>query len=219
MSLATRIREALAYSGKSQARIAEETGLSPGAVTQWLNGQTKSLKAETAAALERATGCRANWLVTGRGIKEVQAKSNVGAAPFTQPTMVPLISFVQAGAWTDAEDPYPMGGAEEWLATDCTTSRNAFALEIRGDSMLPNFEPGDRIIIDPTIAPQPGDYVVAKNGDGVTFKKYRLRGVRDNGEPLFELVPLNDDYATMRSDETPIQVIGTMIELRKYRRK
>lgn len=218
MSLADRIREAIKHSGKIPARIAEETGFSPGAVTQWLTGQTKSLKAETAAALERATGYRATWLVTGRGPKMFDQNPNVGTVPFSSTAMIPLISFVQAGTWVDVEDPYQVGGAEEWLTTDQSLSQVAFALEIRGDSMLPEFKPGDRIIVDPAIAPQPGDFVVAKNGNGATFKKYRPRGSTADGEPIFELVPLNDDYATMRSDEVPIQIIGTMVEHRKYRK-
>ena len=70
------------------------------------------------------------------------------------------------------------GGTEagEWLTTDQKFSASTFALEIKCDSMLPDFKPGDRIIVDPAVAPQPGDFVVAKNGhDEATFKKYRPR--------------------------------------------
>ncbi|MDZ4145395.1 MAG: hypothetical protein U1D29_12840 [Burkholderiales bacterium] len=42
--------------------------------------------------------------------------------------------------------------------------------------MLPEFRPGDRVIIDPVIAPQPGDCVVEKScADEPTFRKYRPR--------------------------------------------
>ena len=86
--------------------------------------------------------------------------------------------------------------------------------------MLPDFKPGDRIIVDPAVAPQPGDFVVAKNGhDEATFKKYRPRATDAAGNIIFELVPLNEDYPTMRSDTTPMRIIGTMVEYRKYRRK
>ncbi len=86
--------------------------------------------------------------------------------------------------------------------------------------MLPEFKPGDRVIIDPSTSPQPGDYVVAKNGEEeATFKKYRPRGVNERGDVVFELVPLNEDYPSMRSDVTPIRIVGTMVEHRKYRRR
>ncbi|GKV89318.1 hypothetical protein PEC301619_13000 [Pectobacterium carotovorum subsp. carotovorum] len=85
--------------------------------------------------------------------------------------------------------------------------------------MQPDFSEGDTVIIDPDVSPIPGDFVVARNGDDeVVFKKYRPRGVI-NGTDVFELSPLNDDYPTMRSDETAIRIIGTMIEHRRYRRK
>lgn len=69
MSLSERIREAISASGKSQAEIAREIGISTGAVTLLLNGTSKSLKAVTAIALEAATGHRATWIVTGKGPK------------------------------------------------------------------------------------------------------------------------------------------------------
>ncbi len=219
MNLAERIREAISHSGKNQAQIATETGKSPGAVTQWLDGSTKSLRADTAEALERATGFSATWLVTGRGPKMSGATQNVVPAKLGA-RQIPLISYVQAGVWTDVVDSYLPGDADEFLLTDLELSGNAFALEIKGDSMLPEFKPGDRVIVDPAIAPQPGDFVVAKNGEEeATFKKYRPRGVSDRGEVVFELVPLNEDYPSMRSDVTPIRIVGTMVEHRKYRRR
>ncbi len=133
---------------------------------------------------------------------------------------IPLISYVQAGDWVEASDPYAIGDAAEWLMTDCDVSGSAFALEIKGDSMLPKFEPGDRVIIDPAVPPHPGDFVVAKNCEQeATFKKYRPRGLNENGESIFELVPLNEDYPSIRSDTQPIHIVGTMVEHRKYRKK
>ena len=219
MELSDRIREALAYSRKNQSQLAAEAGITTSAVSQMMTGRVKSLKAETAAALESATGYRASWLVTGQGPKMSSEAQNVTPAPIGA-RRVPLISYVQAGAWTDAADPYAVGDAQEFLMTDAELSRSSFALEIKGDSMLPDFRPGDRVVIDPEVAPRPGDYVVAKNGeDEATFKKYRPRGVNERGDMVFELVPLNEDYPTMRSDITPVRIVGTMVEHRKYRRR
>ena len=86
--------------------------------------------------------------------------------------------------------------------------------------MLPDFRPGDRVLIDPDVQPRPGDFVAARNTkQEATFKKYRVRGINESGQEVFELVPLNDDYPTLRSDEHHLCVIGTMIEhRRKFRR-
>ncbi len=86
--------------------------------------------------------------------------------------------------------------------------------------MLPDFREGDVVIIDPELAPTPGDFVVAKNGENeATFKKFRPRGLNEHGEQVIELVPLNEDYPSIRSDAQPFRIIGTMVEHRRYRRR
>jgi transcriptional regulator with XRE-family HTH domain len=70
-TLSERIKEAKESAGLSNADLARATGRSQGAVTQWLQGSVVSLKADTAAQIERATGYRASWLVTGKGPKRV----------------------------------------------------------------------------------------------------------------------------------------------------
>jgi SOS-response transcriptional repressor LexA len=133
---------------------------------------------------------------------------------------VPRISFVQAGPWREVVDPYAPGAAEDYLMTDLELGAHAFALTIHGESMLPEFREGDVIIVDPNVKPTPGDFVVAKNGnEEATFKKYRPRGVNEQGNEVIELVPLNEDYPSLRSDRTPIQIIGTMMEHRRYRKR
>jgi SOS-response transcriptional repressor LexA len=133
---------------------------------------------------------------------------------------VPRISFVQAGPWSEVVDPYAPGAAEDYLMTGLDVGSHTFALTIQGDSMLPEFREGDVIIIDPEVKPNPGDFVVAKNGnEQATFKKYRPRGLSEQGVQVIELVPLNEDYPSLRSDRTPIQIIGTMMEHRRYRKR
>ncbi|WP_440112699.1 LexA family protein [Acidovorax sp. BL-A-41-H1] len=146
------------------------------------------------------------------------SQSNVTPAPIGGRS-IPVISAIQAGMWCEIVDQFQPGDADEYLLTDLELSAHAFALTIRGDSMLPEFNPGDRVIIDPEVAPHPGDFVAAKNGEQeATFKKYRPRGMDASGNMVFELVPLNDDYPTLRSDVEHIRIVGTMVEHRKYRR-
>lgn len=67
--LSDRILEAMHGAGLKKLQLAKATGKSSGAVTQWIDGTTKTLKAETAAKLQAATGYSAVWLVTGKGEK------------------------------------------------------------------------------------------------------------------------------------------------------
>lgn len=132
--------------------------------------------------------------------------------------LVPIVDYVQAGVFAEVCDPYAMGGGFEFIAASVPVSRCTFALKIKGPSMLPRFVPGDIVIIDPDVKPTPGRFVVAKNGDEeATFKKYKPRGHNDRGEELIELVPLNEDFPTIRSDVTKFHIIGTMVEHRTFR--
>jgi SOS-response transcriptional repressor LexA len=144
---------------------------------------------------------------------------NVSLAP-ADIRPIPVISPIQAGRLREITDPYPPGAGFDVEYTSEDVSRWTFALEIEGTSMLPEFRPKDRVIIDPELSPNPGDFVAAKNTkEEATFKKYKLRGIDANGNNIFELVPLNDEYPTLRSDVDHLEIIGVMVEHRKkYRR-
>lgn len=133
----------------------------------------------------------------------------------------PVISPIQAGHLKEISDPYGPGDGFDIEFGDDDASLWAFFLQIDGDSMQPDFQQGDRVLIDPDVRPRPGDFVVARNSkQEATFKKYRVRGIAVDGSEVFELVPLNDNYPVMRSDEHELTVIGTMVEhRRKFRRK
>ena len=201
---------------RGQSDLARALNTSPQTVNNW---EARGISKKGLLQIQATLGISAQWIETGQGRKFVQDKSNISSAQIGT-TQIPLISYVHAGLWVGAVDPFQPNDAHDWLVTDLELSEGAFALEIKGDSMQPDFKPGDRVIIDPGISPQPGDFVVAKNGnEEATFKKYRPRGMDASGNVVFELVPLNEDYPTMRSDVVHIRIVGTMVEHRKYRRR
>jgi len=109
-------------------------------------------------------------------------------------------------------------GASHLGALDATTD----AQRIKQRELLSCRVFGDVVIIDPGVRPLPGDFVVAKveADDSATFKKYRPRGADESGVPIFELVPLNEDYEVIRiSAANPGTIIGTMMEHRRRRRR
>lgn len=218
MALKDRIQE-LVTGGYKKSQLAKAAGKSPAAVTHWLNGDTLEIKADSAAGLQALTGYSSVWISEGKSPKMAANVVNVGPAAMGA-RRVPLISYIQAGLWSEVLDNFSAGDADEWLITDSTLSGSAFALEIKGDSMLPEFRPGDRVIIDPEVSPQPGDFVAAKNGHNeATFKKYRPRSTDADGNIVFELVPLNEDFPSIRSDVATIKIVGTMVEHRKFRKQ
>lgn len=220
-TLAKRLKYARSLRDITQVQLSALSGVKQSDISKLERGD--SLKTTALVALSRALKIRAEWLDTGDGLMDLSTAAPQDAWNVLSASMganrVPLISYVQAGAWTEAVDNFNPGDAEDWLMTDLKLSKTAFALEIKGDSMLPEFKPGDRVIIDPEVEPMPGDFVAAKNGkEEATFKKYRPRGTDGSGNPIFELVPLNEDFESLRSDLEPIKIVGTMVEHRKYRR-
>ena len=210
-----RLKESREAAELTQPEVCRRVGVKQGTLSQLESG--KSARSTYTIALAKLYGVDADWLATGKGNpKPSKFDSNVLPAQIGE-TRIPLLNYVQAGIFTDMGTNFDTEGME-YLLTDLALSDRAFALQIRGDSMAPEFGEGDRVIIDCDVAPQPGDFVVARNGgEEATFKRYKLISLGE--QAVFELVPLNENYPSMRSDQQHIQIIGVMVEHRKYRRK
>ena len=170
-----------------------------------MDGTTKSLRAETAYRLEVETGYRASWLVSGKGPKMKHSNTEDGP-PVTG--SVPLISWVQAGSWNDASDPYEPGDSEMRIPSLKPQSSWAYALRVRGDSMTApygkSYPEGCIIIVEPERrSPVNGERVIAKldGSSDVTFKVYK----EEDGRRWLQ--PLNPTHEPIRE---PFRVLGTV---------
>lgn len=83
---------------------------------------------------------------------------------------VPIINWVQAGAWAEVCENFE---PEEFAPRPPNSSVHTFALRVRGQSMLPKYEPDLIIYVDPEVAPFDGDDVVAllTEHNEATFKQ------------------------------------------------
>lgn len=212
MKISNWVKSARDHAKLTQTQLGEPMGLTKGNVSAWEKGRHEpsfdQLKriAEITSYPEPLPGM-------GSRFDANALPASIGAR------RIPLLNYVQAGMFTDMGSNFPTEDME-YLLTDLALSNRAFALQIKGESMLPEFKEGDRIIVDCDVCPRPGDFVVAKNTtEEATFKKYRLVQVDANGQEVFELIPLNDDYPTVRSDQQHLHIIGTMVEHRKYFRR
>ncbi len=211
----------------SQDELAKRIGITRVSISKWESGLNQP-KGRYLNDLAAALGVTVDWLLTGDGEARGQpvpeampGYHNVEPAVIPQGTRVPVLSYVQAGHWHEmCEQATAFDGNVEYVTAGVDVGPCGFGLWLRGKSMEPFFKEGDLIIVDPDEAPQPGDFVVAKNGsEEATFKKYRPRGIDESGQEVFELVPLNDDFPTMHSDRQHIQIIGVMVEHRSYRKR
>ncbi len=85
---------------------------------------------------------------------------------------VPLLGFAQAGDRGFFDDAgFPTGEGWEEIRFPGFSADSVYALEIAGDSMLPVYRPGDRVIVAPGAALRRGDRVVAKLTNGEIIAK------------------------------------------------
>ena len=78
---------------------------------------------EIARRIETKLGRPKGWMDTLHEVTGPDAR-RVGKAP--------LISWVQAGAWCDAADPYEVNDAEDWIPVFGSCGRRTYALRVRG---------------------------------------------------------------------------------------
>ena len=140
---------------------------------------------------------------------------------------IPLVTYARKETLQNINKPhtirqelgaYASSDPSHWIPAAADIPANAFALEIGDSSMLPDFHENDHVIIDPDQEPKPGDFILAKANHETLFRKYRPRGTSASGDMVFQLMPLNEDYPSLRSDITAITIIGTMLEHRRYRK-
>ena len=218
-----RLREEINRFAGGKIKLYGETfDLNPDYLSQLLNKHS-SFGEKAARNIETKARLPIGYLDT---IDEKTVKDIDGKYTIDNLVYVPVISYVQAGTLKETIDSFPPGQGLEQITTQLRLGRYSFALRITGESMTPRFQSGDIIIIDPNVSPHAGDFVVAVCEDesgkierAATFKKYRPRNINHNGETVFELTPLNEDYESIRSDELPLKIIGTMVEHRQYRKK
>jgi len=197
----------------TQKQLGKVVGVSDVTVGYWEKDQNTP-GGHSLTKLARYLGVSEDFLLTGKEGNSNVSPAVVGATP------IPIISWVQAGTWSSESDARNLEGAIEYILTTESHSLGTFALKVRGKSMEPEFHEGDTIIVDPDLYPGPGDYVIAKNGsEYATFKKYRARGLNEDGEELFELIPLNPDFAALSSSSEKISIIGVVVEHRRPMRR
>jgi SOS-response transcriptional repressor LexA len=144
------------------------------------------------------------WLLTGEA-------SSI-PIPEKKPRPIPVISWVQAGAFCEASDIHAAGesGEGEPVYSIKVVSPNTFALRVEGESMMPRFMPGDIIVVDPEIKCDNGTpCVIWLNGE-VTFKLFW------ETDTEVRLEPTNDKYpATVikKDSRVDFRVIGKIVDI------
>src|SRR5690606_19102199 len=116
---------------------------------------------------KRAAGGKLRWpstesiakvlAATGASLEEFVALVNDGPA-LRRTRMVPLLGMAQAGGDGYFDDAgFPAGSGWEEIAFPEIADEHCYALEITGDSMLPVYRDGDRVVVSPSGSLRRGD--------------------------------------------------------------
>lgn len=96
---------------------------------------------------------------------------------------IPLISWVQAGAWESIVDNFAPGDAEQWLESPVKVSTSSYYLRVRGESMFDpadhrSFREGELVLVDPNAQAENKSLVIVRLDDEAeaTFKQLILEG-------------------------------------------
>lgn len=175
-TIGDRVRVARKNKGMTQGQLAAAVGIAQ----PTLSNLEKGKHAETVKIVEiaKTLGIRPEWLSSGAGpMLEGEAcalDANVSPGPNIR-GMLPLISWVQAGAFCDVIDCLQPGDAEAWYPCPVTHTPNAYVLRVDGDSMFPEYRDGEMIFVDPRGGYVHGDDVIVRDPDGkATFKRLQI---------------------------------------------
>lgn len=193
-----------------KADIARDLSVGASTVTNWSN---RGVSKEGALAAAERYGADANYILSGERsiptieslrskIREIQEDDSAKVAPngttsariTTTASMVPILSWVAAGSWSNTE-PVTMDDIIGEAPKPPNLSRNGFALRVQGQSMLPKFEPEDIIYVEPMaglFSLKDSDLVVVQCNDDTeaTFKQLVIGETSDD----MYLKPLNPNW-------------------------
>lgn len=216
-SLAERLKTARKTAGLTQNQIAEAVGISQPTYQALESGKVK--KTSYMIEIAKVLRVNSNWLATGQGemtarptidelrqkMDEIQGRTD-GVERANPVKMLPVINEVQAGYFTDiGDDAFDEYEPAHYKDGD-------YWLRVKGDSMMPDFHPGDLILVGKDRVAVTGNYVVALVADDAkaTFKKYRE--CFDDGKVYHQLIAINDFYPIIDSRAKAFEVIGVVLE-------
>lgn len=211
----------------SQADLARATGAKPPSVNDWFSGETKSMKAGTAAKAAQLYGCSALWLSDGTG--EVWPPSAAPTeAPAANPGDAPDLVIVQYDTGGSMGSGFhlsetPPGQIKswrvdhEWLRLNVpahTGVKNLCIVTGFGPSMRPMFNPGDPLLLDRgvNVVDHDGVYFFRVGDEGFIKMIQRVPDPHGAGVML-QIISKNPDYPPypMSPKNQEFEVLGKVL--------
>lgn len=180
----------------SQADLARAAGIKQPSVADWLNGKTKSLKAETARKVAALIGCDQNWL--GSGVGSPQWRE---ANPATEGA--PMRGGV---AQLESHPLTPHSPLLTWGEDMNKDLPPRFRVAAPDDSMAPRVRAGEVLEFQTGLPARPGDGVLVQDDAGNFY--FRLYRERRPGH--WEAHAISDAYQALDSQRDGLRVLAVL---------
>ena len=192
MPIGNNIKRLRAESGLTQDRLGELVGVTGKAVCSWELG----LKTPRMPVIER--------LADLFGVSKTEIIEDAKSTPVSPITRVPILGRVAAGSGCLADD--NLDGYENVPTDILSTEEEYILLNVKGDSMSPKIEEGDRLLIQLQPSVDSGSYAVVliDDEDGVVkkvcYSKSRIELISEN--------PYYPPRIFENSEVTRVRVVG-----------
>ena len=205
--LAEVLKDLRKKAGLTQADFAKHFNIATGTIGMWETGKREP-DSKTLIRIAEYFDVSVDYLL---GNEKRPARR-----PKTKKT-IPVLGQIPAGIPIEAiEDVLDYEDLSEQEAAD---DFEYFGLRIKGNSMYPEYQDGDTIIVRRQETADTGDdAVVMVNGNDATFKRIK------RSEDGIILMPINTTdfepifYSNAQIESLPIRVLGICVELRRKKR-
>lgn len=211
--------------GISQRALSEQAGMAPNYLNQAVAGKAKP-KAETLFNFAQALGCTIEDLYAGNGSIKLEShikptrtdnawgNASVAVQPIpkkSQSVSIPEYDVLASAGGGSHIEQEPLKYMWEFdpvfIHQLGVAARNAVIVEVRGDSMEPTLNSGDRIMIDraDTNVAMPGVFLIF-DGGGTVVK--RIEKVYGSDPLMVRLLSDNERHSAYKVDAASIHIIG-----------
>ena len=147
-------------------------------------------------------------VATGTSLDEFLKLLGAGNGDYGMPAHVPLLGVAQAGAGGFFDDAgFPVGQGLDVVDFPVQPGEGVYALEVQGDSMLPVYRDGDRLIVQPGAQCRKGDRVVVRTQGGEVMAKVLAR----QGRTELELASLNPEHPPRRLERKDVDWLARIL--------
>lgn len=204
---AKRLNEVITESGYSYAELEKMTGFSKSSIQRYATGETKKIPIDCIEKIAEITNTDKRYLM---GWEDDKPADTLTVLPQEKIHMIPVFGSVAAGfgayASSDIIEYIPL-----YIENDCDVE-NTICITVKGQSMYPKIEEGDRIVVRRQDSVDNGRIAVVMIGDEAVVKRVECE------KNKLTLISINPEYPPRvieGKDLEDVRIVGLVQEVMK----